>query len=151
MIGLLIGGSKKWRQVDGGMQPAVRQLVFANLTAHLAALYDGWRPILAVRQDRTGQSWFSTVRQQQSAEVSTCCSKPSSFFHFSVQFPLSPRLACLQAQHVFSHTLGLFVTSHSGISISIFNTQHTLVSRVTKYMRKCRMVKKFAVTGETFN
>lgn len=61
----------------------------------------------------------------------------------SVQFPLSFPLI------MFSHSLGLFVTSHFAFSISIFNTQHTLLSRVT-YKIHAKVQdgqKKFAVAN----
>lgn len=58
----------------------------------------------------SGQDRSELVLNGPAAEVSTCCSKPSSSFHFSVlssetaqsSFLFSSHSAWLQAQHVFS-------------------------------------------------
>lgn len=94
-----MGGCKRWGQVDGGMQPGVRQLVFANHTAHLAALYDGWSPILCVRTgpvragSQRSSSWSFHLLQQTLFLLSFLCSFLSNG---SVQFPpcLAFCLAC---------------------------------------------------------
>lgn len=145
----------RWLQVDGGMPPGVHQLLFANLTAHLAALYDEWGSILCVRTRpvRAGSQWSSS----RQLEFPLAAAKPSSFFHFSFLssqtavssflFSASTRLERLS---MFSHTLGLFVTSHSAFSISIFNTQHTLSSRLTyKICVKVQDGQKVVITRKT--
>lgn len=91
-----------------------------------------------VFQDRTGQSWFSVVQQQQqSAWVSTWSSSNSSFFRFSVlssdglrsvssfSFRLAARLDAVFLHRPFG------LSSVCLFSISICTTQHTLWFKLT--------------------
>ena len=108
------------------MQSAVRQLVFVNLPAHLAALYDGWSPILCIRTGPVGAgsqwsgSWSFHLPKQSLFLLSFLCSLVSNS---SVRLPPSPPLtAWLQAQHVFSSPRPL---CHTSFCLFHFHFQHS--------------------------
>lgn len=127
---LRIGRKERWCQADGGMQSGV----FANLTAHLTALYNGW---ILVSQHRTGQSWFSMVRRL--LEFPLAAANPLPPF-ISLFFSLK-RLCPVSFPHRLTLSSACFLTIWATLSpqflhFSIFNTQHTLLSRLKKILCK---------------
>lgn len=107
------------------MLSGVCQLVFASLTPQLAALYDGCNLITLVMVGlvRAGSQWSGSrqlkIPQQTLFLLSFLCSFPS--------FPLSsPPVFWLS---MFCDYLVL-LSPNPEFSISIFNPQHTLLSRL---------------------
>lgn len=131
-----------WHQVDGGMPSGVHHLLSANLTAHLAALYDEWGSILCVRTGpvRAG-SQCSGSRQ---LEFPLAAAKPSSFFHFSIlssQTAVSSFLFfCLcpawKAQHVFPLPRSLCHLTFCLFHFHFQHSAHTLIQ--TDLLNLCK-------------
>lgn len=135
----------------------VCRLVFVSwclliLQPHSAALYDGWSPGPCVRAGpvRAGSQWSSS----RQLKFPLAAAKTSSFFHFSF---LSSQTAVpsflflsLKGSACFSLSSDFFVTSYLPVSISTFNTQHTLSSRVTAYRQKVRHGHKSCGPGKIF-
>lgn len=147
---LLKRGSKRWRQVDGGMQSGVHQLVFANLTPHLASIHDGGVLSRASGQDRSelvlsdpaARSWSFHLLQQTLFLISFLCS------FLSVSPPPLPTPGFRLS--MFSHSLGLCVPSRSAFFPFHFqHSAHTLIQSDTLNMCKSAGRSKLpAVTGK---
>ena len=130
-------------------------LVFVSwcllISAHLAALYDGRSPTLCIWTGpvRAGSQWTSSSQ----LKFSVVAAKPLFLLSFlcyflpdgCVLFPLFWRCPAQKgpAQHV-SHSLSLFVMSHS--AFAIINTQYTQCLR--KHVQRKRMGKKLQSHGK---